>query len=65
MNMILTMMKNGMKAFWKDDRGIGTLEMILILVVILIIALVFKTQITDLVTKLFNNVNNKSQEFLK
>lgn len=65
MNMMLTMIKNGMKAFWKDESGIGTLEMILILVVILIIALVFKTQITDLVTKLFTNVNNKSQEFLK
>lgn len=65
MNMMLTMIKNGMKAFWKDQRGIGTLEMILILVVILIIALVFKEQITTLVTNLFKNVNKKSKEFLE
>ncbi|WP_306436878.1 MULTISPECIES: Flp1 family type IVb pilin [Paenibacillus] len=54
-----------MKAFWKDEKGIGTLEMILILVVILIIALIFKDQITALVNNLFKNVNNKSKEFLE
>lgn len=64
MNMMLTMIKNGMKAFWKDESGIGTLEMILILVVILIIALVFKKEITELVDKLFKNVKTKSNEFL-
>ncbi|CAM3441253.1 hypothetical protein PVOR_28189 [Paenibacillus vortex V453] len=65
MNMMLTVMKNGMKAFWKDEKGIGTLEMILILVVILIIALIFKDQITSLVNNLFDSVNNKSEEFLE
>ncbi|MCV4233237.1 Flp1 family type IVb pilin [Virgibacillus sp. LDC1] len=63
--MMLSMAKNGMKTFWKDEKGIGTLEMILILVVILIIALIFKDQITALVNNLFKNVNNKSKEFLE
>ncbi|WP_127595686.1 Flp1 family type IVb pilin [Paenibacillus lautus] len=63
--MMLNMAKNGMKAFWEDEKGIGTLEMILILVVILIIALIFKDQITALVNNLFKNVNNKSKEFLE
>ena len=63
--MMLNMAKNGMKTFWKDETGIGTLEMILILVVILIIALIFKDQITALVNNLFKNVNNKSKEFLE
>lgn len=62
---MLNMEKNGMKAFWKDEKGIGTLEMILILVVILIIALIFKDQITALVNNLFKNVNNKSKGFLE
>lgn len=62
---MLSMVKSGMKAFWKDEKGIGTLEMILILVVILIIALIFKDQITALVNNLFKNVNNKSKEFLE
>ncbi|RAR41646.1 Flp1 family type IVb pilin [Paenibacillus sp. MDMC362] len=63
--MMFSMVKSGLKAFWKDEKGIGTLEMILILVVILIIALIFKDQITALVNNLFKNVNNKSKEFLE
>ncbi|MFE0399532.1 Flp1 family type IVb pilin [Paenibacillus lactis] len=54
-----------MKRLWKDESGIGTLEMILILVVILIIALIFKDEITELVDKLFRSVNSKSEEFLE
>jgi Flp pilus assembly pilin Flp len=62
--MMLSMVKSGLKAFWKDEKGIGTLEMILILVVILIIALIFKDKITALVNSLFDSVNNKSKKFL-
>ncbi|GAB6926917.1 hypothetical protein JCM10914A_09000 [Paenibacillus sp. JCM 10914] len=64
MLMMLTVMKDRVWAFWKDERGLGTLEMILILVVILIIALIFKDQIMELVDKLFNSVNSKTDEFL-
>jgi hypothetical protein len=63
--MMLTILKNRMKRLWKDESGIGTLEMILILVVILIIALIFKDEITELVDKLFRSVNSKSEEFLE
>lgn len=59
------MVKSGLKAFWKDEKGIGTLEMILILVVILIIALIFKDKITALVNNLFRNIDNKSKGFLE
>ncbi|MFE0599667.1 Flp1 family type IVb pilin [Paenibacillus lactis] len=62
---MLTILKNRMKRLWKDESGIGTLEMILILVVILIIALIFKDEITELVDKLFRSVNSKSEEFLE
>lgn len=63
--MMLTILKNRMRRLWKDESGIGTLEMILILVVILIIALIFKDEITELVDKLFRSVNSKSEEFLE
>ncbi|GIO95196.1 Flp1 family type IVb pilin [Paenibacillus lautus] len=63
--MMLSMVKSGLKAFWKDEKGIGTLEMILILVVILIIALIFKDKITALVNNLFRNIDNKSKGFLE
>lgn len=62
--MLISVLRNQAKAFWRDEKGIGTLEMILIIVVILIIALLFKTQITNLVNSLLNNINKKSKEFL-
>ncbi|SMF73866.1 Putative Flagellin, Flp1-like, domain [Paenibacillus uliginis N3/975] len=61
---MLSVLRNQVRAFWKDEKGIGTLEMILIIVVILIIALIFKDQLKDLVTRLFNNVNTRSDEFI-
>ncbi|WP_379249357.1 Flp1 family type IVb pilin [Paenibacillus sp. GCM10028914] len=54
-----------MKSFWKDEQGIGTLEMILIIVVILIIALFFKDELFKLVKKLFSNINTRSDEFIQ
>ncbi|WP_397331290.1 Flp1 family type IVb pilin [Paenibacillus sp. JSM ZJ436] len=56
---------NPVRRFWKDEEGLGTLEVILIIVVILVIALIFKEQITILVNNLFDNVNEKTEEFLK
>ncbi|UNK21386.1 hypothetical protein MNQ98_24165 [Paenibacillus sp. N3/727] len=38
--------------------------MILIIVVILIIALIFKDQLKTLVTRLFSNVNTRTDEFI-
>lgn len=63
--MFFPFISNQLKAFWKDERGLGTLEIILIIVVILIIALLFKNQITQLINNLLGNVDKKSQEFLK
>ncbi|MBO2943713.1 hypothetical protein JJQ72_06945 [Paenibacillus sp. F411] len=63
--MKLSTIMNPVRRFWKDEEGLGTLEVILIIVVILVIALIFKEQITILVNNLFDNVNEKTEEFLK
>ncbi|MEK3733804.1 MULTISPECIES: Flp1 family type IVb pilin [Paenibacillus] len=63
--MIVSGLGRGLKRFWKDDRGIGTLEMILIIVVILVIAYFFKDQLFQLVQRLFANVNQRTNEFIK
>ncbi|WP_422658100.1 Flp1 family type IVb pilin [Paenibacillus sp. EC2-1] len=54
-----------MSSFWREEDGIGTLEMILIIVVILIIALFFKDELLKLVKRLFSTINSKSDEFIK
>lgn len=53
------------KGIWKEEDGLGTLEVILIIGVTLIIALIFKKQITSLVTNLLTSVTSKSEEFFK
>lgn len=59
------MIKNKVTALWKEEEGLGTLELILIIGVIIIIALIFKDQIKTLVERLLKNVSNKSNEFFE
>lgn len=47
-----------LKKFVQDERGIGTVEMILILVVLIALVLIFKEQLTDLV----NSILTKSAD---
>ena len=47
-------------AIWKDERGIGTVEMILILVVLIALVLIFKEQLTDLVNTIFEKISSQS-----
>lgn len=53
-------MKNQIKKFWEDESGIGTVELILILVVLIGLVLIFKEQITDLVEDIFKTITNKA-----
>lgn len=49
-----------MKEFWADESGIGTVEMILILVVLIGLVLIFKKQITNLVNDIFDTISDKA-----
>ena len=48
------------KSFIREEDGIGTVEMILILVVLIGLVLIFKSQLTDLVNKIFKTINSKA-----
>ena len=45
----------------KDDAGIGTVEMILILVVLIGLVLIFKEKLTSLVGNIFDTISSKSK----
>ncbi|MCL6660203.1 Flp1 family type IVb pilin [Paenibacillus polymyxa] len=62
---MMEVLKNKVNAFWEEEDGLGTLELILIIGVIIIIALIFKDQIKKLVERLLTNVSNKSNEFFE
>lgn len=53
---------NILKEIWYDEAGIGTVELILILVVLIGIVLLFKKQITDLVNSIFETITTESKK---
>ncbi|MCI8374494.1 MAG: holin, BlyA family protein [Lachnospiraceae bacterium] len=46
--------------FWKEEDGIGVVEMILILVVLIGLVIIFKTQLTALVNSIFDKITAQS-----
>ena len=51
---------NKMKSFWIEEDGIGTVEMILILVVLIGIVLIFKDNLNDLVESIFKTIRSQA-----
>jgi len=52
---------NGIKSFLYEEDGIGTVEMILILVVLITLVIIFKSQLTSLVNTLFTNISKNAK----
>lgn len=48
------------KEFWQDESGVGVVEIILILVVLIGLVIIFKKQLTNLVNKIFESINDKA-----
>lgn len=49
-----------MKDFLREEDGMGTVEVILIIVELVGIVLIFKTQITQIVNSLFEKITNQT-----
>jgi len=48
------------KEFGADESGVGVVEMILILVVLIGLVIIFKKQLTNLVNSIFETINSKA-----
>ena len=55
-------MVNYLKRFWRDESGMGTVEVVLILVVIIGLVLIFKDQLTDLLEGIFKEIEKKTSK---
>lgn len=53
---------NGLKAFWNKEDGVGTLELLLIVAVLVVIALAFRRWIVKWVTNLFTKADANMNE---
>ena len=58
-------MWNRWKEFLKDEQGITTVEIILILVVLIALVLIFKEQMTEMVNNIFKTITSQSNKILK
>lgn len=55
------MLKQKIKEFIEEEDGIGTVEMILILVVLIGLVIIFKNQLNSLVNNIFNQINSQAR----
>lgn len=46
----------------EDNRGMGTVEIILIIIVLISLVLIFKTQLTSLVQSLFTKITKQANQ---
>lgn len=56
------MMKNEIKEFLRQEDGVGVIEVVLILVVLIGLVIIFKGQITTLLNDIFKQINSQSKE---
>ena len=50
------------REFWKDEQGVGVIELVLVLVVLIGLVIIFKKQITTLLQNIFKQINSQSKE---
>ncbi len=51
----------GIKRFWQDESGMGTVEVILIIVVLIGLVIVFKEQISGIVEDVFKTIREETR----
>jgi Flp pilus assembly pilin Flp len=49
----------------KDEQGVTTVEIILVLVVLIALVLIFKEQMTEIVNNIFKTITSQSNKALK
>lgn len=53
------------KEFIREDDGVGTVEVVLLLVVIAILVVMFRDRIKKIVTEALTKINEKSDKVIK
>jgi Flp pilus assembly protein TadG len=53
--------RNAVSSLWRDEKGIGTLEIVLIAAVLILVAFAFKDWIIGFLQDLMDSVGNKAE----
>ncbi len=59
---MLIWIKGQVMDFFREEDGIGVIEVVLILVVLIGLVIIFKKQITTLLDNIFKEINSRSKE---
>ena len=59
---MLTTVNSQILDFFKEEDGVGVIEVVLILVVLIGLVIIFKKQITTLLENIFKEINSQSKE---
>lgn len=62
MNNIMNNIKREAKKFWNDEDGMGVVEVVLIIIVLVGLVVLFKKQITDLVNSVLSKMTNQANK---
>ena len=57
--------QKSLKDFWTEEDGMGTVEIILIIVVLVGLVVIFKEQMTEIVNNIFKTITSQSNKVLK
>lgn len=55
-------LRKELKAFFAEEDGVGVIELVLVLVVLIGLVIIFKKQITALLENIFKEINSQSKE---
>ncbi len=58
-------LKERLKEFREDDKGIAVIEIVLILAVLMALVIVFRKNIKDIIDGIFRQISNNKDEVLK
>ena len=58
----MSVLKNAWLTFWNDESGMGVVEIILIIVVLIALVIIFKENITKLVNDIWNSINKSAKK---
>ncbi len=59
---MLTLVNRQILDFFREEDGVGVIEVVLILVVLIGLVIIFKKQITTLLENIFKEINSQSKE---
>lgn len=61
---MLKVLRGRMGELWREEDGLGMLEMILIIAVIVIIAVIFRKELKAIVENLLSKADKKTDSFM-